>query len=178
VHDVPSQTHAPAAQCRPDGQLPALHVPPQPSSAPQAFPAQLGVQPQTPLRPPPPQLRGAVHVAPAQHAWPLPPHVPQLPVPHTVPGAQAMHTAPPRPQEESLVPGLQTAPVQHPLHDDVSHVQTPALHRSPAGQTPFLHTPPQPSSAPHALLLQLGVQPHTPPLQISGALHAPLAQHG
>jgi hypothetical protein len=44
-HVAESQTHTPAAQVRPLPQVPVAHVPPQPSSAPHAAPAQLGVHP-------------------------------------------------------------------------------------------------------------------------------------
>jgi hypothetical protein len=53
VHEVESQTQAPLAQCRPVPQLPVWHVPPHSSLAPHALSVQLGVQPQTPVCPPP-----------------------------------------------------------------------------------------------------------------------------
>jgi hypothetical protein len=43
-----------------------VQIPPQPSAAPQALPAQLAVHPQMPLAPPPPQASGALHAPPAQ----------------------------------------------------------------------------------------------------------------
>jgi hypothetical protein len=64
-----------------------------PSFAPQAFPAQLGVQ----LHVPPLQESGLAHAFPAQHACPLPPQFPQL-VPHVVPVSHDTHATPPLPQ--------------------------------------------------------------------------------
>jgi hypothetical protein len=49
-------------------------------------------------------VSGALHVLPAQHGCPLPPHVPQLPVPHAVPDGHDMQTLPPRPHASSRVP--------------------------------------------------------------------------
>jgi len=73
VHVVPFVTGAqvPLPHIWQVGQLPVWQVPPHPSDAPHAFPAQLGVQPQTPGVPPPPQVCGAVQVV---HT---PPPVPQ-----------------------------------------------------------------------------------------------------
>jgi hypothetical protein len=70
-------------------------VPPQPSLAPHALPEQLGVQPHTPFCPPPPQVSRDAHASLAQQGWPLPPQAPQLEVPHVVPLAQVVHSAPP-----------------------------------------------------------------------------------
>ena len=105
VHDVVSHVHVPVTQCSPvPAQLPVWQVPPQPSLAPHAAPLQFGVQPHTPLWPPPPHVSGEAHMLPAQHGWPLPPHVPQSPVPHVTPLAHAAHVAPPCPQAWLLVP--------------------------------------------------------------------------
>jgi hypothetical protein len=78
---------------------PQLIVPPQPfETDPQLSPpgqVVLGVQPHTPVVPPPPQVSGALHEPPVQHGCPLAPqatqalpeqiwfeaHVPQLSVP-------------------------------------------------------------------------------------------------
>ena len=137
------------------------------------MPLQLGVQPHTPLAPPPPHVSGAAHAAPAQHGCPLPPQVPQLPVPQAVPPGQGVHTVPPLPHAPSLVPGSHVAPSQHPVHDVGSHWHAPVTHRCPAAQLPCVHTPEQPSLAPHALPLQSGVHallPHVlgvpPPPQV------------
>lgn len=68
AHDeAVSQTHTPVLHRRPALQLPAMQVPPHPSLAPQALPAQLGVHPQTSGVPPPPQLSGDAQVPPVQH---------------------------------------------------------------------------------------------------------------
>jgi hypothetical protein len=155
-HDVPSQTHAPSEQWSPEPQEPVSHATPQPSSAPHALPAQLGVHPHVPAVPPPPHVNGAEHFDPAQHGWPSPPQVPQSPVPHVVPGSHATHDAPPFPHAVSDVPVAQAAPAQQPAHVLGSHVHAPATQRWPAPHAPILHTPPQPSLAPHALLAQLG----------------------
>jgi hypothetical protein len=66
-HDVESHAHTSLTQCSPLPQLPLPHAPPQPSLAPQAFPAQLGVHPHVPLWPLPPHDSGALHVPPEQH---------------------------------------------------------------------------------------------------------------
>jgi len=44
AHVVESQVHAPSKHCWPGAQAPSWQVPPQPSSPPQAWPAQLGAQ--------------------------------------------------------------------------------------------------------------------------------------
>jgi hypothetical protein len=53
-----------------------VHVPLQPSEAPQALPAQLGVQPQTLAVPPPPQVLGEVQL-PDEQTPPQPLEAPQ-----------------------------------------------------------------------------------------------------
>jgi hypothetical protein len=181
-HDVASHAQVPCTQCWPSAHDPALHVEPHPSLAPHALPAQLGVQPHTPGVPDPPQLSGAEHAPPGQHACPDPPHVPQPPVPQPVPVAHVAHTAPPLPQALPSVPGLHSLPAQHPLHDVASHVHTPLAQRWPASHDPASQVPPHPSLAPHALPVQLGMQPHTPgtppPPHASGELQPLPAQQG
>jgi hypothetical protein len=118
-----------------------------------------------------------------QQACPFPPQAPQLALPHACPVLHATQTVPPVPQAASLVPGSQVTPEQQPPHDVASHPHTPAAHRWPGPHVPDAHLPPQPSSALHALPLQLGLQPHTPgrpaPPHESGAAQAlPPAQHG
>jgi hypothetical protein len=108
-----------------------VHTPPQPSLAPHALPAQLGAQPQMPLAPPPPQVSGDAHVAPVQQTCPLPPHVPQLPVPHASYGAQATHAEPPLPHTAFVSPASHESPLQHPLHDVASQMQAPLAQRCP-----------------------------------------------
>ena len=67
------------------------------------------------------------------------------------------------PHASVAVPGMQVFPWQHPLaHDDASHVHVPPTQCWPLPQLPLLHTPPQPSLAPHALPVQLGVHSHAP----------------
>lgn len=136
-HDDASHAHSPATQWSPVVQVPASHTPPQPSSCPQAAPAQLGAQPQRPAATAP-HIRGLAQSPPAQHDWPWPPHVPQLPAPHV-------------------------DPLQHPEHEAASHTQSPLTQCWPLPQVPPpSHTPPQPSSAPHALPVHVGVQPQSP----------------
>ena len=144
------------------------------------MPTHVGAHPQMPAEPLPPHVRGVAHAFPGQHAWALPPQVPQSPVPHAVPFAHALHTLPPCPHALGSVPGWHTEPMQHPAHDSGSQMQLPAEHRSPLGQLPYAHTPPQPSPAPHALFAQLGVHvpaPHTlaapPAPHVSPLAHPP-----
>jgi len=102
-----------------------VHTPPHPSLAPHPLPLQFGVQPHTLEAPPPPQVKGDVQgLLPAQHACPLPPHVPQLPVPHATPAWHAVQAVPPFPHEPSLAPAWHVLPWQHPVHDVGSHTQT------------------------------------------------------
>ncbi len=181
MHEVPSHTHAADAQWRPFPQLPVTQIPPQPSAPPQAFPVQLGVQPQTPGGPPPPQVSGLPHALPGQHGWPFPPQAPQLALPQATPLAHAAHTVPPAPHAVSLVPGWQADTSQQPVHEAPSQTHNPVTHRWPLPHAPLSQTPPHPSPAPHALPAQVGVHPHTPgrppPPHWSGLAHAP-AQHG
>jgi hypothetical protein len=73
MHEVSSHAHTPFSQCCPlPGQVPPVQTPLQPSSAPHALPAQLGVHPHTPVSPPHPQLSGVAHSLFAQQALPLP----------------------------------------------------------------------------------------------------------
>jgi hypothetical protein len=181
-HDVASQRHSALEQCWPLPQEPVVQTPPQPSLAPQALPEHVGVHPHTLDVPPPPHESGDAQAPPAQHACPLPPQVPQLPVPHASPPEHATHSLPPLPHCPSTFPGSQTLPLQHPAQDVPSQMHTPAAHRSPEPQGPVWQTPPHPSLAPHALPLQLGVHPHSParppPPHVSGALHVLPPQHG
>jgi hypothetical protein len=112
----------------------------------------------------------------------LPPHAPQLVLPQVVPVAHVAHTAPPWPHAESLVPGSQVLPEQHPVHELVSQAQAPPAQRCPGAHDPSVHAPPQPSSAPHALPEQSGVQPQTPlcplPPHARWPLHVLPAQQG
>jgi hypothetical protein len=159
VHDEVSHAQTPLAQCCPDAQVPVAHAPPQASSAPQALPAQFGVQPHTPGLPPPPQVSGFAQPLPAQHACPLPPH-PAHVVPQVVPDAHATHATPPLPQAVWSFPDSQLFPLQQPPHDATSHLHTPATHRVPEPHPPCVQTDAHPSLSPHALPAQLGV--HVP----------------
>jgi hypothetical protein len=112
----------------------------------------------------------------------LPPHPPQLGLPHEAPFGHAAQSVPPTPHTLSDFPGWQVERSQHPPHDVVSQMQSPLAHRCPLPQAPFSQTPPQPSISPHALPAQLGVQPHTPecppPPHDSGVAHALPRQQG
>jgi hypothetical protein len=178
VQELTSQTQPPATQCWPVPHVPVAQTPPQPSVAPQAFAAQLGVQPQTPVAP---HVSGEVHALPSQHGWPLPPHAPHALVPHVAPDGHGTHTAPPLPQAPLSVPAMHDVPLQQPAHELVSQTHPPLTQCWPVPQLPVMHTPPHPSLAPHALAAQLGVQPHTPvvppPPQVRGDAHARPAQH-
>jgi hypothetical protein len=112
-YPFPSCTHAPFWQPWPAGQLPVWHGLPQPSSAPQALPSQLGVQPHLPASPPPPHVWGATQ---ATHAAP--------PVPQAASVGGATHV--PLPQQ----PFGQLAPAQ---------AQAPPMQSSPGRQ----QAPPQ-----------------------------------
>jgi hypothetical protein len=101
------------------------------------LPTQVAAQPHVPGWGPPPQLSGLSHALFAQHVWPLPPHVPHAVAPHV-------------------------EPLQHPVHDAPSQTQSPLTQCWPLPQVPPSHTPPQVSSAPHALPVHEGVQPQTP----------------
>jgi hypothetical protein len=124
-HDVESHAHVSPVQCRPAPQLPLLQMPPQPSSAPQGAFVQSGTQPQIPAWPPAPHVSSAAHALPAQHACPLPPHAPQLALPHVVPLAQTAHTVPPVPHALPTLPGSHVETSQQPPHDVPSHAHTP-----------------------------------------------------
>jgi hypothetical protein len=131
------------------------------------LPAQLDVHPHTPGAPPPPHVSGVVQVLPAQHGCPFPPQFAHV-VPHVVPAAHAMHATPPLPHAFGSLPSVQAFPLQHPVHDETSHAQTPATHRIPsAAQVPCTQIDAQPSFSPHALPAQLGV--HVPVPQTFGA---------
>jgi hypothetical protein len=137
-------------------------LPPQPSSAPHALPAQVGVQPHTPGFPPPPQASGGAHELP-QQACPLPPHTPHV-TPHVAPPAHAVHAAPPLPHAALSSPTLHVLPSQHPPQEATSHLHAPATHLVPDAHAPWVQTKLQPSLAPHGLPSQLGVHepaPHT-----------------
>jgi hypothetical protein len=79
-----------------------------------------------------------------------------------------MQVLPPLPHAEVLVPARQVVPLQHPLHDDVSHTHVPAEHRWPERHVPVVHVPPQPSLAPHGLPAHDGAHVVLP--QMLGAL--------
>jgi hypothetical protein len=182
VHDVPSQTQTPAVQCCPLPHEPVSHTPPHPSSAPHALPAQLGVQPHTFAVPPPPHVSGALHALDAQHGSPLPPHAVQALAEHVCPPPHARHVAPPLPQLPTDVPSSHLVPLQQPAQDVASHTQAAFEQCCPLPHVPVVQVPPQPSSAPHALPVQLGVHPQTfdcpaPPHE-SGFAQLPPAQHG
>jgi hypothetical protein len=162
AHEVGSHAHAPATQCCPLAHDPVTHAPPQPSSAPHAFPVQSGVQPQTPPWPPPPQVSGDPQVPPVQQGCPLPPQVPQSPVPHACPPEQALHATPPVPQAALPVPGWQASPAQQPLHDVVSQRHVPPTQRWPWPHEPVVHVPLHPSLSPQAFPAQLGLHVPTP----------------
>jgi hypothetical protein len=121
VQDVESHAHAPLTQRRPVPHVPVWQVPPQPSLAPHILPAQLGVQPHVP----PLHASGLAQTLPGQQACPLPPHVPQLPVPQLVPLAHAVQTVPPIPHAALLVPDSHVSLLQQPEHDVASQAQTP-----------------------------------------------------
>jgi hypothetical protein len=74
----------------------------------------------------------------------------------------AGHATPPRPAQPPQLPGSVSTSVQVPPQRTAPapHAHVPALHVAPLGQVPVAQRPPQPSSAPHALPAQLGVQPH------------------
>jgi hypothetical protein len=179
-HELVSQTQPPLTQCRPCAQLPVMHTPPQPSLAPHTLSVQLGVQPQMPLTPAPPHVSGEAHSLPGQHAWPLPPQVPQSAVPHAVPAEHTWHRAPPWPHAVLLVPSKHAPPAQHPGHDVASHRHAPPTQRCPLPHAPSTQTPRQPSLAPHALPAHVGAQapvPQTlgvpPPPQVEPTGHPP-----
>jgi hypothetical protein len=167
VHDVGSHSHTPPAQCCPVAHDPAAHVPPQPSSAPHAFPLQSGAQPHRLLCPPPPHVSGAPQAPLAQQGCPLPPHVPQSPVPHACPLEHAAHATPPVPHAAASVPGRQALPLQHPVHEVASQWQVPPTQRWPCSHEPVVHVPLHPSLCPQAFPAQLGW--HAPAPQMLGA---------
>ena len=159
AHDFASHMQLPFTHSCPLPHPPLAQWPPQPSLAPQALPVQLGTHSHVPVAE---HVRGEVHALPGQHACPLPPQVPQVALPHGVPGAQVAHAAPPVPHAESLVPAWQKFPEQQPLHDVGSQVQAPLAQWSPLGQAPSAQMPPQSSLAPQALPAQVGEQAPTP----------------
>jgi hypothetical protein len=97
-------------------------------------------------------------VSPSQQRCPLPPQVPQSPVPHIVPAEHAVHAVPPWPHALSLIPSMHASPAQQPAHDVGSQVHVPPTQRWPLPQLPSMQTPLQPSLAPHALPSHVGVQ--------------------
>jgi hypothetical protein len=86
----------------------------------------------------------------------------QLCAMHVVGAAHARHAAPPLPQALVAVPAKHCPAEQQPVHEVPSHAHTPLTQCCPLPQLPVVHTPPQPSLAPHALPAQLGEHPHTP----------------
>jgi hypothetical protein len=181
LHELLSHAHVVPVQCRPVPQLPVVQTPPQPSSAPHAAFVQLGTQPQMPAWPPAPHVSSAAHWLFAQQDCPLPPHAPQLALPHVVPVAQTAHTVPPVPHAPCTSPGSHVETLQHPLQEVPSHAHTPVTQCWPLPHEPSWHVPPQPSAAPHALPLQSGMQPHTPavppPAHVRGNAQVLPAQH-
>jgi hypothetical protein len=100
---------------------------------------------------------------PPQHAWPLPPHVPQS-TPQVWPLAHGAQATPPLPHDVSSSPLSHVVPLQQPAHDVTSHLHRPETQRRPCPHAPRVHTPSQPLLAPHALPEQLEVHapvPHT-----------------
>ena len=92
----------------------------------------------------------ALHSAPAQHAWPLPPHAAQLPATHTSP---PLHHSPP-----ALFPGQHGSPVPpQPTHTFALHAENAAVHPTPPPQQAS-PTPPQPPPR-HAPLKHLPCPP-------------------
>jgi hypothetical protein len=124
-------------------------------------------------------VNGGAHGWPLQHGCPLPPQVPQSPVPQLVPLAQTAQETPPLPQAPLSLPFSHDDPLQQPAQEVPSHKHAPDTHRCPVPQLPLVHTAMQPSLAPHALLLQSGVHgfvPQTfcpPPPQVWPTLHPP-----
>ena len=122
------------------------------------------MQPQTPLVPPPPHVKGVAHpiaASAAQHAWPLPTHAPHV-TPHVSVEPHAVQATPPWPHAEPAVPGSQVVPSQQPEQDVPSHVHAPPTHLCPSAHAPCVHTPMHPSLAPQALPAQLAVQVPSP----------------
>jgi hypothetical protein len=112
----------------------------------------------------------------------LPPHAPHVALPQATPLGHDAQTVPPTPHALTLAPVSQVETSQHPSHEVPSHTHRPVSQCWPLPHDPSWHDPPQPSSAPHALPLQLGVHPHTPdappPPQRSGLAQLVPAQHG
>jgi hypothetical protein len=117
-------------------------------------------------------LRSLPLLAPPKSTIFPPMHDPALhALEHTV------HAAPAVPHALVLVPTTHSCPdAQHPLHDVVSHAQTPCAQRSPVAHDPFVHTVLQPSLSPQALPRQSGVQFPTPQTFGPPPPHVPDAQ--
>ncbi len=177
-----SHVHVPDVQWVPVAQLPVMQTPPHPSLPPHVAFVQSGAHPHTPGAPPTPHVRPVAQALPEQHACPLPPHAPQLALPHVAPEPQLVHTTPPIPHAAFVLPGSHVETSQHPPHDVPSHVHTPVTQRCPLPHDPSWHAPPHPSDAPQALPEQSGLQPQTPvvppPLHVSGNAHVEPPQHG
>lgn len=165
AHEVPSHTHAPAAQCCPGAQLAA---PPQRHSPPEHPSARVASQ----VRHAPPigpQLVAAIgehtspsqqpdvhdeashthrpeaHRCPGRHDGPTPqPHAPADEHASARTGSHATQLAPAVPQL-ARARSWQSAPSQHPDgHDDASQMHRPAMHRCPGthvAESPQLHVP-------------------------------------
>jgi hypothetical protein len=82
-----------------------------------------------------------------------------------MPALHEVQGSPPAPHAAPAVPGRHVEALQQPSQEVASHTQLPLTHRCPVAQLPLGHGRPQPSSAPHALPAQLGVQ------------HGPLVAH-
>jgi hypothetical protein len=79
-----------------------------------------------------------------------------------VPLAHGAQATPQAPHDGLLVPLSHVEPLQQPAHDVASHVHTPDRQCCPASHPPSVHTAAQPSLAPQALPVQLGVHAPTP----------------
>ncbi len=94
LHDVGSQTHTPASQCRPAPHSPVMQTPPHPSLAPHAA-AHVGVQVPVPHKlgpPPPPHVRPAGHAPQSMRPPQRPLRLPQYPAQSAA--LLGMHAAP------------------------------------------------------------------------------------
>lgn len=137
----------PLTHSSPAAQAPVLQIPPHPSGAPQAWPVQLGVQPQVCAVPEPPHVWGAAHCA---------------------------HVAPALPHASLAVPGWHPPAPQHPLaHDVLSQTQVPATQCKPLSHEPIAQDPPQPSPPPQVAFVQSGT--HGPDASAFASLAASLA---
>lgn len=197
AHEVPSQTHAPPAQCwptvhaapPPHVQVPVAEQPSErPSAAqsvqrPPAAPHEVGERDMQSLPAQHPvghELASHTH-APPTHAWPA---LHETPAPHAhVPSAahrserrsHAAHATPPAPHALAVVEVTQLAPEQQPAHvTALQPAHTPPTHASVPGQVAHAAPPaPHPSVAvPGMHVVPLQQPPHEVPSQT----HAPSTQ--